>query len=205
MNNKEFYQFLITLEQRSNLFKNIGLFGIQAEDKINAYSYSKAILTTSARKFLNGWRYESKLFGKITNPLQKRILFEEYDGLQKCIQLSSWKDACVKIGGIIEYLLVIWLEDKSITPSQITGTTKTKKWKDVSFHKMIEFYMNNSKSYSDEIGTYTDWNLVKTILKDYRNYDHLLKYEERAQKGDFLRKTEFDRIHPIFLGILKKF
>ena len=41
--------------------------------------------------------------------------------MQKCIQRSSWKDACVKIGGIIEYLLVIWLEDKSITPSQITG------------------------------------------------------------------------------------
>ena len=205
MNNKEFYQFLIALEQRSNLFKNIGPFGIQAEDKINAYSYSKAILTPSARKFLYGWRYESKLFGKITNPLQKRILFEEYDELQKCIQRSSWKDACVKIGGIIEYLLVIWLEDKSITPSQITGTTKTKKWKDVSLHKMIEFYMNNSKSYSDEIGTYTDWNLVKTILKDYRNYVHLLKYEERAQKGDFLRKTEFDRIYPIFLEILKKF
>ena len=145
------------------------------------------------------------MFEKITNPLQKRILLEEYDELQKCIQQGSWKDACIKIGGILEYLLTKWFQDKGVTPSQITGTTKTKKWKEVSFHKMIEFYMNNSMIYSDEMGTYTDWNLVKNILKDYRNYVHLLKYEERVQKGDFLRKKEFDRIHSIFIEILKNF
>lgn len=202
MNNKEFYHFLITLEHNTFLFKNIGPFGMQTQDKISKYSNSKTILTPTARKFLNGWRYESKLFENITNPLRKKILLEE---LQRCIQQGSWKDACIKIGGILEYLLTIWLEDKSITPSQITGNPKTNKWKDLSFHKMIEFYMNNSKIYSNEIGTYTDWNLVKNILKDYRNYVHLLKYEERSQKGDFLRKTEFDRVHPIFLEILKKF
>ena len=70
---------------------------------------------------------------------------------------------------------------------------------------MIEIYMKNSRKYADEIGTYTDWNLVKNILKDYRNYVHLLKYEERVKQGDFLRKKEFVRIYPIFQEILKKF
>ena len=205
MNNKEFYKFLVTLDQRTNLFKNIGPFGIMAQDEIKPYILNKALLTPDGRKFLYSWRYESKLFAKITDPLQKTILLEEYEELQKDIQQSSWKGACIKIGGILEYLLTKWLQGKGLTPSQIIGTTKVKNWKDVSFHQMIDFYMNNSRNYADEIGTYTDWNLVKNILKDYRNYIHLLKYEVRVKKGDFLRKKEFDRIYPIFQEILKKF
>lgn len=205
MNNKEFYQFLVALDHRTNLFKSIGPFGIQAQDDIKPYTKNKPILTPDGRKFLEDWRYTSKLFEKITDPMQKRILLEEYDGLQKNIQQGSWKDACIKIGGILEYLLSKWLEDKNITPSQITSNKKAKKWKDVKFHEMIKFYMENSRKYADEIGTYTDWNLVKNILKDYRNYIHLLKYEERVKQGDFLRKKEFDRIYPIFQEILKKF
>ena len=205
MNNKEFYQFLVTLDQRTNLFKNIGPFGIMAEKEIKPYIRNKALLTPEGRKFLYSWRYESKLFAKVTDPLQKTILLEEYEELQKDIQQNSWKGACIKIGGIIEYLLTKWLQDKGVSPSQIISTKKVKKWKDVSFHQMIDFYMNNSRNYADEIGTYTDWNLVKNILKDYRNYVHLLKYEERVKQGDFLRKKEFDRIYPIFQEILKKF
>lgn len=205
MKNREFYQFLTALDHKTDFFKNIGPFGIKAQDTINLSTRSKTILTPIAREFLNSWRYESKLFGKIVNPLQKKILHEEYDELQKLIQQGSWKDACIKMGGILEYLLTLWLQDKDIAPSEITGNIKTKKWKVVSFHNMIKFYMNNSMNYSDEIGNYTDWNLVKNILKDYRNYVHLLKYEDRARKGDFLRKEEFDRVYPIFQKILKKF
>jgi len=205
MNNKEFYQFLVTLDQRTNLFKNIGPFGIMTEDEIKPYIRNKALLTPDGRKFLYSWRYESNLFVKITDPLQKTILLEEYEELQKDIQQTSWKGACIKIGGILEYLLTKWLQEKGITPQQIINTKKVKNWKDVSFHQMIEFYMNNSRTYADELGTYTDWNLVKNILKDYRNYIHLLKYEERVKQGDFLRKKEFDRIYPIFQEILKKF
>ncbi|MFX1499802.1 MAG: hypothetical protein ACFFDH_02420 [Promethearchaeota archaeon] len=205
MNNNKFYQFLVALDHKSNLFKNIGPFGIFPDHEISVYGSNKTILTPSARDFLKSWRVNTNLFGKIMNQLKKEILIEEYEELQKCIQQSSWKDACVKMGGILEYLLIIWFEDKSITPSQISSKTKTKKWRDISFHEMIEFYMNNCKNYADEIGTYTDWNLVKTVLKDYRNYVHLLKYEKRVQKGDFLRKTEFDRLYPIFQEIIKKF
>lgn len=63
---------------------------------------------------------------------------------------------CIKIGGILEYLLSKWLEDKNITPFQIISTKKKIEWKDVSFHKIIEFYMINSRKYADEIGIYTD-------------------------------------------------
>lgn len=205
MNNKEFYQFLVTLYHRANFFKNIGPFGIQTQDKIKPYIKNKPLLTPNGRKFLDLLRHESKLFVKITDPSQKSILLEEYDELQKEIQRGSWKDACIKMGGILEYLLTIWLQKKGLTPYQISSSKKVKKWKDVSFHKMIEFYMKNSRKYADEIGTYTDWNLVKNILKDYRNYVHLLKYEERVKQGDFLRKKEFVRIYPIFQEILKKF
>ncbi len=205
MNNKEFYQFLVTLNQRANFFKNIGPFGIREQDEIKPYIRNKALLTPDGRKFLYSWRYESNLFSTITDPLQKTILLEEYEELQKDIQQSSWKGASIKIGGILEYLLTNWLKDKGITPSQILNTKKVKNWKDVSFHLMTEYYMNNSRNFTDEIGTYTDWNLVKNILKDYRNYIHLTKYEERIKQGNFLRKKEFDRIYPIFQEILNKF
>jgi len=92
LNNKEFYQFLITLDQRTNLFKDIGPFGIMAQDKIKPYIRNKALLTLDGKKFLYSWRYESKLFEKITDPLQKSILLEEYEGLQKDIQQCSWKE-----------------------------------------------------------------------------------------------------------------
>ncbi len=62
LNNKEFYQFLITLDQRTNLFKDIGPFGIMAQDKIKSYIRNKALLTLDGRKFLYSWRYENKLF-----------------------------------------------------------------------------------------------------------------------------------------------
>lgn len=201
MNNEEFYQFLLALDG-TDFFKNIG---IQAQDKVQPYTENKPLLTPNGRAFLEGWRYENELFVKMIDPTQKRILLEEYNELQKDIQQGSWKNACIKIGVILEYLLIKWLQNKDLFPSQIINNKNVKKWKDVKFHQMIEFYMNNSRTYADEIGTYTDWNLVKNILKDYRNYIHLLKYEERVKKGDFLRKKEFDRIYPIFQEILKKF
>ncbi|TXT62514.1 MAG: hypothetical protein BAJALOKI3v1_560012 [Promethearchaeota archaeon] len=113
------------------------------------------------------------------------------------VENGSWKDACIKIGIMLEYLLSIWLKEKTVIPLQITNDRK-KKWQYVTFREMIEFFMKNSKIYSDEIRTYTDWNLIKNILKDYRNYIHLRKHEKCVQKGDFLRKKEFNRIYPNF-------
>lgn len=204
MDDKEFYMFIADLNRGTALFKNIQL-GLRPQDTINPYIRNKTILTPEGRKFLYNSRIESRLFVKITDLTQKKILLDEYKELQKNIEQGSWKDACIKIGGILEYLLTKWLKNKGVTASQVIDTQKSKDWKDVTFHQMIEFYMNNSRSYSDEIGTYTDWNLVKNILKDYRNYIHLLKYEERVKQGDFLKKDEFDRIYPIFKEIIKKF
>jgi len=205
MNEKELYHFLVILDDKIDLFKNVGPFGISTEDKIETYSNKKVVLTPSGREFLKNWRLQRELFMKIKNQLQKDLLIKEYDGLQKIIQQNLWKDACIKMGSILEYLLTLWLQNKGITPSQVTNKSNIKRWKYVKFYKMIEFYMNHSKKYSEEIGTYTDWNLIKNILKDYRNYIHLLKYEKRIKKGDFLRKKEFDRIYPIFSEIIKKF
>ena len=205
MDNKKFYQFIVALEQRTSLFKNIGPFGIQTQDKINAYSKNKPILTPIGRQILNDWRYEHELFSTITDQTQKNILLGEFNELQKCIQQGSWKDACIKIGGIIEYLLTIWLQNKGVSPSQVTNNTRINEWKRVKFHIMIEFYMNNIKNYSDEISTYIDWNLVKNILKDYRNDVHLLKYEERVKQGSILNQKEFEKIYPIFQEIIDNF
>lgn len=205
MDNKEFYQFLLALDHRTDFFKNIRPFGLRSHDNIKPTVKNKPLLTPNGREFLESWRYESKLFAIITDPLQKEILLEEYNELQKDILQGSWKGACIKMGGILEYLLTKWLQNKDVSPSQIMNNKKVKKWKDVKFHQMIEFYMRNSKKYANEIGTYTDWNLVKNILKDYRNYIHLEKYEERVKQGDFLRKKEFDRIYPIFQDFIEKF
>lgn len=202
MNNTEFHQFFLALQNETSFFRYIS---IQTQDKVQAFVTNKTLLTSRGRAFLESWRDENEVFKKVTDQTQKQILLEEYSLLRKIIHQGAWKDACIKIGGILEYLLGNWLKNKQITPSQILNNKKVKKWKDVKFYQMIEFYMNNSKKFEDEIGSYTDWNLVKNVLKDYRNYIHLEKYEERVRKGDVLRKKEFDRIYPIFQDIVKKF
>jgi len=179
--------------------------GSRPQDSLSPYRSNKPLLTPKGKEYLERWRNEYDLFNKIlTDSTQKELVLEEYLILQQIIQLGFWKDACVKIGGILEYLLIKWFQNKKISPDEVIGK-KVRKWKAVKFYQLIEYYMNNSRKFEDEIGSYTDWNLVKNILKDYRNYIHLEKYELRVRQGNFLKRKEFERIYPIYQDIIKKF
>lgn len=54
--NKQFYEFLIALESRTDLFKNIGPFGIMEEHYIPIMIKNKPVLTPKGRKFIQIWR-----------------------------------------------------------------------------------------------------------------------------------------------------
>lgn len=205
LDNKELYQFLTELMLNTDFFQHIGPSGIHRQDRIQPYFTNRPLLTPKGRKYLKSWRIKNELFTKVTDNTQKEIILEEFVLLQKLIEQGAWKDACVKMGSMLEYLLNTWFIKKGITPSRITSIETVKKWKEVTFSKMIDFYMNNAKKFENEIGTSTDWKLVKNVLKDYRNYVHLQNYEERVRKGDVLRKKEFDRIYPIFQDMIRSF
>jgi hypothetical protein len=166
---------------------------------------NKPLLTPKGREYFEKWRSKEELFTKVTDSVQKDMILEEFELLQNLIQQGAWKDACVKMGSALEYLLTIWHINKGITPSMITKNEAVTKWKDVMFSRMIDYYIDNSKKFKHEIGTSTDWKLVKNVLKDYRNFIHLHNYEDRVRKGDILRKKEFDRLYPIFQDLIKHF
>lgn len=204
MNIKEFYRVLRTLRQSTLLqetrfFKNIRLL----ENEIKPFRKNGALLTRKGEEFLHNWRFASNLFAKITDPLQKEILLKEYREINKDIEQGSWKGAYIKIGSILEYFLRIWLQDNGVSPSDIRSDRN--KWKDITFYEKIEYYMNNSYTYANEIGTLTHWDLVQKILRVNRNYVHLSKYEERVRKGGPIKKEEFEIIYLIFQEILRKF
>ena len=54
--NKQFYEFLVALESRTDLFKNIGPFGIMEEYDIPIVIKNKPVLTPIGRKFIQIWR-----------------------------------------------------------------------------------------------------------------------------------------------------
>lgn len=201
MNNMEFYQFILTLND-IDFFKYISF---QSQESIHSYMKNKPLLTPKGREYLENWRSKQETFTKVTDNTQNEILLEEFNLLQKLVELGAWKDACVKMGSVLEYLLTIWLINKGIVPSMITKNETVTKWKDVMFSRMIDYYIDNSRKFKHEIGTSTDWKLVKNVLKDYRNFIHLQNYEDRVRKGDILRKKEFDRLYPIFQDIIKNF
>ena len=54
-------------------------------------------------------RFQSSI---ITN---NDVLMKEYNNLRLLIESQLWKEVCIKIGSILEYLLTKWLRSKNIT------------------------------------------------------------------------------------------
>lgn len=134
------------------------------------------------------------------------LLIKENKELNILIENKLWKDACIKIGSILEYILTNWIEDKGIQLSSLSKRKKVKKLKDVTFEEKINYYINvGAKKYNFEIGTTTEWNVVKNVIKDYRNYIHLQKYEERIKKSGYLGERDFMSIYSNFKSLRELF
>lgn len=144
--------------------------------------------------------YNSKF---ITN---QDMLIKENKELNVLIENKLWKDSCIKIGSIVEYVLTKWIEDKKIPVNIITTRKSAKKLEDISFNEKIDYYINSgAKKYFFEIGSITEWNIVKNVIKDYRNFIHLQKYEKRIKKSDYLNERDFKSLYFSFKSLRELF
>lgn len=159
-------------------------------------------LTYEGLIFLDEYKsHYSKKF--ITN---QKMIRKENKELYILIKNKLWKDACVKTGSILEYILTKWIESKKIPLNSLTNKKSIKKMKYILFEEKINYYIKTgAKKYNFEIGSITEWNIVKNVIKDYRNYIHLQKYEERIKKNDYLSERDFQSVYSIFKSLRELF
>lgn len=155
-----------------------------------------AAITEYGKKILKKYNESITIFQKSYLLKNRDMLIKERNSLEILIENRLWKDACIKIGSILEYLLTKWLHHKSITSITHSKLKKPKNLDDTNFYDKIQFYIENgSKTYSNEIGNITEWNIVNTIIRNYRNYIHLQKYEEeRINFFNPLTESEYDTL-----------
>lgn len=159
-----------------------------------------AAITDYGKKVLKQYNQSTIIFQKPYLLKNRDMLIEEHNTLEILIENRLWKDACIKIGSILEYLLTKWLKNKSITSISHLKLKKPKNIDDASFYDKIQFYIENgSKTYSNEIGNITEWNIVNNIIRDYRNYIHLQKYEaKRINYSNPITKNDYDMLYKAY-------
>ena len=171
---------------------------------INVFHIHKAI--TEYGKIVLQKYYQHTQFFKKTFLLNRDLLFQEFNSLQDLIESRNWKDACIKIGSLLEYLLTKWLEHKKIPIINPSNRKGVKTLEDVRFVEKIAYYIKTGCSaFSSEIGSITEWNIVDSVIRDYRNYIHLQKYEERVSSLGPLTKSDYDLLYPTFNKIIGYF
>ncbi len=151
--------------------------------------------------------YESsnELFQKqfITN---RKLVLQEHKSIVDLIKLGYWKDACIKMGSILEYLLTKWLENKNINRINHSKISNSKSLTKATFFDKMCYYLETAGSnFSFEIGKDTEWGIAQNIFRDYRNYIHLQEYEKRISNIGLLDEDSFSILEPAFKAIVKYF
>lgn len=134
------------------------------------------------------------------------MLKKEYNNLQIFIGNQLWKDVCVKMGAILEYLLTKWLKSKGVTQIIHTQIRNTKNIKYASFWDKIMYYLETARiTYNNEIGDNTSWSIVNDVIREYRNCVHIEKYEEKIMIDGYLDRRDYNQLLPAFEQIIQHF
>lgn len=179
---------------------------------IGSSEYRDLYVTNTITALTDYGYYILNLFQSSTQLFQSNIinnhdfLIKEYNNLRLLIESQLWKEVCIKMGSILEYLLTKWLRSKNI--SQVTHSQRSnpKNIDKASFWDKIMFYLESGRiTYSNEIGDNTSWSIVNNVIREYRNYVHLEKYEERILTDGYLDKGDYDQLSPAFEQIIQYF
>jgi hypothetical protein len=144
----------------------------------------------------------------LTSPLitNRDMIIEEYNSLVCLIKNKLWKDICIKMGSILEYLLTRWLESKKIVDINHTQIKKLKSLDKAKFYDKITYYLETARfDYNNEIGNRTQWEIVNKVIRGYRNYIHLQEYEKRIVMDGFLGKNDYELLKTPFNQIISYF
>ena len=143
-----------------------------------------------------------------TNPIisNRDMVLKEYDALEILIRNQLWKDACIKMGSILEYLLTKWLESKNVPVISHSQNKKQQPLDKAYFYDKIRFYIETARiKYKNEIGNKTQWEIVDKVIREYRNYIHLQKYEKIIASNGYLSKNDFDLLNEPFNQVIDYF
>lgn len=144
----------------------------------------------------------------LTSPLitNRDMIIEEYNSLIFLIKKKLWKDACIKMGSILEYLLTKWLEFRNIELITHSRLRTPKILDKANFYDKINHYLEIARvTYQNEIGDRTQWAIIDNVIRDYRNYIHLQEYEKKSKVDGYLDKNDFELLNKPFNQIISYF
>lgn len=165
--------------------------------------FNTLLLTIKGRKFLNYYQKLTNLFQSIKDDFAKEILLEEYNEIEYLRKREKWKDAVVKMGTILEYLITnyfiengldkkfdIWIQGKKITITPSETTVFTRKLSFIIQYEIFGNEMNN------------DWKIVERLIVDLRNYIHLQKYINTRVR---INEDIFNQLYSVFERLILLF
>ena len=166
-------------------------------------------LTDEGKQVIAKYQNSIELFQKPFIQSSRALIIDEYRSLDILTENRLWKDACIKIGSILEYLITKWLKSKSISTISHSKTKIPNKPFNVEiktsfFHKVQYYIEHGSNIYSNEIGNMTQWDIVNIRIRDYRNYIHLQTYEkDRISMNNPLVEQDYESLRREFDNIIK--
>lgn len=140
-------------------------------------------ISDNGRSILKDYYHSKDIFNHTPH---KEELLKEHHMIDELRQIGEFKDAIVKIGSVIEYVVSEWLKRNSHSNPQ-------------NFHKKL--IILEKLSVSNQTGSISpiDWGITKQIIKEYRNFIHLNLYFD---SGILLSETEFRKLEPVYEKIL---
>ncbi|MFW9972933.1 MAG: hypothetical protein ACFFDF_22295 [Candidatus Odinarchaeota archaeon] len=163
--------------------------------------FSDMLLTSKGRRLLNYHEKLKNLFSTIKDKFAKEILLEEYNDIEDLIKREKWKDTFIKMGSILEFLIINYIEDNKLDKNE-NGTPKIvkildKKEKQIDLiqadigHKILFLiqYEEFKKEYNNDLLMY------HSLIKEIRNCIHLQKYIKQRIR---INKDIFDKLYPVF-------
>lgn len=174
------------------------------------YAHMSVVNTTSpitdiGMNLIQDYIKKAKIF---TNSIlsNRDMVLKEYNALEILIRNQLWKDSCIKMGSILEYLLTKWLESKNVPTIYHSQNKKQQPLDKAYFYDKIRFYIETARiKYKNEIGNQTQWEIVNKVIREYRNYIHLQKYEKKIALDGYLDKNDFELLNKPFNQIVDYF
>jgi len=166
---------------------------------------STSPITDIGMDILQGFISETEI---LTSPLitNRDMIIEEYNSLVFLIKNKLWKDACIKMGSILEYLLTKWLESKNIKQITHSRLKKPRSLNKAKFYDKIVHYLEIARiDHQNQIGDRTQWEIVDKVIRDYGNYIHLQEYEKKVSTDGYLEKNDYELLNIPFNQIISYF
>jgi len=87
--------------------------------------FSTLLLTAKGRKFLNYYQKLRNLFPNLHDKFAKEIILEEYNEIEYLRKREKWKDAFIKMGSILEFLITNYIEENELDKDEDKKSKKS--------------------------------------------------------------------------------